>query len=285
MQVRADPPTCPILAALALAGVLLALVACAPRPAAEEDPFVVADLFATPGKALATIELTATPEPTATIPNMPSPTPAPTRPLPTAIVLLQPTMPLGAPGPTPTLPQPALPPTPTPRPDCPAPPAPFVGAWAASGEASLRLGCPVRGPQAVGGVFQFYEHGAMFWRQADGSIFVISERAIQQGQPTDTWWRFGDTFQEGEEGSGSGFEPPEGLIEPVRGFGKVWRGNAFVRDALGWATTPEMGFESQWLEFERGWMLTGPDNNPVYTLIPLDAPPHSTGVHFGRFPR
>ena len=38
-------------------------------------------------------------------------------------------------------------------------------------------------------------------------------------------------------------QPPKGLVEPVRGFGKVWREGtgARVRERLGWATATEKG--------------------------------------------
>jgi hypothetical protein len=76
---------CMLLAILALG----LLGACQTPPTLESDPFVVADLFATPGKALATVALSPTPQPTSTIPNIPSPTPGPTLPIPTARILEQ----------------------------------------------------------------------------------------------------------------------------------------------------------------------------------------------------
>ena len=145
-----DAPLRPVLiTALALTAALLALTACAPRPAAEgeEKPFVVADVFATPGKALATIALSPTPEPTATIPKFPSHTPAPTRPLPTAVILQQPTMPIGTAGPTPSLPADAVFNV-TPTLACSVPP-PFAAAWATAPQAAAMLGCPAGSPQTV----------------------------------------------------------------------------------------------------------------------------------------
>ena len=270
------------LTAFALVVALIALMACAPRPETDETPFYVADLFATPGKALATIELSPTPEPTATIPSVPSPTLAPTRALPTVIVLRQPTLPIGTPGPTPT---PATTPTPTQEVTCPEPPMPFAPIWRNFEEVHRAMRCPLGTLETVQGVIQGYEHGVMFWRQSDRSIFVISDLAIQQGQTTDTWWRFDDTYQEGEPDSDPALQPPAGLIQPVRGFGKVWRNNAFIRDAMGWATTPEIPLDSQWMWFEGGWMMAGIDGNPIWALVPFDSSPYSTGLHYGPLPR
>lgn len=285
MQQRKHANTASLLTLTALVA-LLALAGCAPR-AAQNDPFVVADLFATPGRSLATIVLSPTPEPTLTLPGEPAEgepgaatrTPAATLPLPTAI-LLQPTMPFVQPGPTPTRAIDAAP-TSTPVPVCDPPPAPFDAAWLSSPEAQALLGCPAGAPQRLSGVWQPYERGSMFWREQDRSIFVISEAATLQGQATDSWWRFDDSYQEGEPEDSMGLTPPEGMSMPVRGFGKVWRANGFVRDALGWATGSEAGAETTWLQFDTGWMMASPGGGPIYALIPLDAPPHAAGYHFG----
>ncbi len=257
---------------LVLTLALAALMACAPQPTPQ-----VADLPPTAGKLLATIALSPTPPPTGTQPDQAA-TFAPTVPLPTVVVLRQPTLPIGTPGPSPT---PAIPDV---GDVCPAPPMPFAPAWQNIAQLRQMLRCPVGAPQTVHGVMQFYEHGVMFWRESDRSIFVLSVLAIQRGQLTDTWWRLPDTYQEGEPEGDIGLTPPEGLIMPIRGFGKLWRNNGFIRDALGWATTAEFPLDSQWQQFEGGWMMTGPDGHPVYALVPLDDPPYSTGLHFGGLP-
>lgn len=276
------------LRAMLLAILALALLgACQTPPVQEGDPFVVADLFATPGKALATIALSPTPQPTSTIPNIPSPTPGPTLPIPTARILEQPTLPLGTFGPTPTRAVPGVrfgTPTPGAVACTVAPPMPFTPVWQNIAQVQSLLRCPVGDPMQVGGVWQAYEYGAMFWREQDRSIFVISELAIRQGQPSDRWWRIVDTFQEGEPESDPGLQPPPGMRQPIRGFGKVWRSNAFVREGVGWATGDEIGMTSVWQMFEGGWMMTGPNGAPVYVMVPSDAPPYSSGIHLGPMP-
>lgn len=283
-RTRPQPPTPAALLALLA---LIALGGCAPLTAVggsapAEDPFVVADLFATQGKALATIAISPTAAVTDAVHDLPTSTPPATAPMPTA-VLLRPTMPIATPGPTPVRPiDVPLPATDTPVPAaCPAPPAPFGAAWARSPEAQALLGCPVGTPQTMRGAWQTYERGVMVWREQDRSIFVISHLASQQGQSTASWWRLDDTYQEGEALDNMGLSAPPGMLMPERGFGKVWRSNAFVRDALGWATGGEAGMDSVWLQFERGWMMTGPGGRPVYALVPLDGPPYTTGYHLG----
>jgi len=263
--------TC-VLLALALAALL---AACEGEPTAA--PLVVADLYATPGRSLATIALSPTPSPTATIPHFPSPTPQPTLPLPTSVAH-QPTLPIG------TI-DPALlmGPTPSPAPvNCNTPPPePFASLWQRSATARQLLGCAVGGPQDVTLVYQPFEHGTMFWRESDRSIFVLSDRAIREGQPTDTWWRLDDTFQEGEPDSGPALQAPSGLLQPIRGFGKIWRQNAFIREALGWATSREISYGSRWQFFEGGWMMTGPGGTAFFVMIPSTEPPQNSGVHLG----
>jgi hypothetical protein len=42
--------------------------------------------------------------------------------------------------------------------------------------------------------------------------------------------------------------PPQGMYQPVLGFGKFWRGLVpgyeWVRERLGWATAPEVGYSA-----------------------------------------
>jgi len=43
--------------------------------------------------------------------------------------------------------------------------------------------------------------------------------------------------------NGKAITAPEGLYQPIRGFGKVWRNQVQVRERLGWALELERGFE------------------------------------------
>jgi hypothetical protein len=121
----------------------------------------------------------------------------------------------------------------------------------------------------------------MFWRESDHSIFIISDLAIRQGQTTDKWWRMVDSWQSGDPENDPGLQPPGGMRQPVRGFGKVWRNNGFIREAVGWATGDEIQTASQWLTFEGGWMMAGPGDTPVYVMVPLDGLPYTNGIHLG----
>jgi hypothetical protein len=265
---------------VALTAFTTLLSACAEPKSTGANEFVVADVFATPGKSLATAELSPTPMASPVSGNLLPATPAPTLPLPTVVVLDQPTLPIITVGPSPTSANaPAATPT---HIGCTAvPPLPFAAIWQNIPQSQTMMRCPVGDPQPMSGVWQAFEHGVMFWRESDHSIFIISNLAIRQGQATDKWWRIEDTWQTSEPESDPGLLPPTGMRQPVRGFGKVWRNNGFVREAVGWAVGDETQLDSQWLAFEGGWMMAGPNNTPVYVMVPLDALPYTNGLHLG----
>lgn len=121
------------------------------------------------------------------------------------------------------------------------------------------LGCatsyqPNIPPQAwpVSTAYQPYEHGFMLWTSRLG---WYEQRAIYVLFSDGTYRRFDDTWQSGVDPESGGETPPEGLVEPVRGFGKVWRSNPDVRAMLGWALGPEQGGDGQIQLFTSGEML------------------------------
>jgi len=115
------------------------------------------------------------------------------------------------------------------------------------------LGCPLAGAAVpVGGAFQHYQNGRMLWVSSLGTIPQPSIYALLNDG---TYQRLNDTFVEGVDPESVGSQPPEGLLEPQRGFGKAWRENPPVRDRIGWATSPENPSSAQVLPFERGEMV------------------------------
>jgi hypothetical protein len=80
------------------------------------------------------------------------------------------------------------------------------------------------------------------------------------------WLPYADTWQEGQDPGGAP-GPQPGLYEPRRGFGKVWRENAAVRECLGFATTPdEQGPTVTVQRFLRGFLLFTRAEDVVYAL-------------------
>lgn len=93
-----------------------------------------------------------------------------------------------------------------------------------------------------------FELGHMLWREDTRTIYVLKRDG--------TWKAYDDTWQEGRDIVKWGYVPPAGRVEPIRGFGKVWRSYlGGPSGQLGWATEPERGFYGVVQPFDRGLML------------------------------
>ena len=87
--------------------------------------------------------------------------------------------------------------------------------------------------------------------------------------------QFADTWDASQPASG-GLVPPAELLEPMRGFGKVWRETPDVRAQLGWATTPEAADRADAQGWSSGgamlWLLLSNDFRHqlaiVYAFVP-----------------
>ncbi|NDJ35377.1 MAG: hypothetical protein GYB64_11985, partial [Chloroflexi bacterium] len=139
------------------------------------------------------------------------------------------------------------------------------------------LGCPADDVDLYTVVYQPFETGMMFWRQADQRIWALTTAQLDQG--FDAWWRFQDEYDGGDQPVE---DPPEGLLQPIRGFGEVWNTNGFIREALGWATGPEQQATVPWQDFDDGWMMAAPDGT-IFVMIPDEEDP-TTGRHSGPLP-
>ncbi len=125
------------------------------------------------------------------------------------------------------------------------------------------LGCPVGAPPAsvlLPGAWQPFERGFMVYVQGTpGSIYALSSDG--------RFRRYDDTFISGTDPESGGETPPSGLLEPIRGFGKVWRANLDARGLLGWATRSETGDTLTALIFERGQALYLPGQAQTFLLV------------------
>ncbi len=145
------------------------------------------------------------------------------------------------------------------------PPGVFGAIYQGDPNLAAALGCPLaNNASSVGSAYQPYQNGLMFWVS---SLGAQPQAAIYALYNNGTYQRFNDTFQEGVDPASGGAAPPAGLLEPVRGFGKVWREQASVRDTLGWATSGESGGTAQVLMFERGEMVSVSQSGQTYILI------------------
>ncbi len=145
------------------------------------------------------------------------------------------------------------------------PPGIFGTIYQSDPNIGAALGCPLApNPSSVGSAYQPFQNGLMFWVS---SLGAQPQAAIYALYNNGTYQRFNDTFQDGVDPNSGGASPPPGVLEPVRGFGKVWREQSSVRDGLGWATSGESGGSAQVLTFERGEMVSISQAGQTYLLI------------------
>jgi hypothetical protein len=118
----------------------------------------------------------------------------------------------------------------------------------------IPLGCPLRnaGWSALPGAAAQFERGVMYWLDTPSGP-VIYALAVQRGAHV-SYQGFVDTWRAGDPVT-VGLNPPTGLYEPARGFGKVWRDNPEIRQLLGWALEPERAVSASFQAFEHGMVL------------------------------
>lgn len=158
--------------------------------------------------------------------------------------------------------QPILPPTaPVSTGPCPVqPPGGFGVAFISDASLQGQIGCPIGAIMTMSSAAQNYERGQMFWVAGPpGSIYSLGGGGRYQ--------RYDDTFNPSVDPERGGETPPAGLIEPVRGFGKIWRSFPDVRAGLGWATTGESGGTATVQLFDRGQMIALAQSGQIVVLI------------------
>lgn len=102
----------------------------------------------------------------------------------------------------------------------------------------------------VGSIYvaeQRFEDGWMFWLQPNAQIWVLTKD--NEGQ--NIWSVYADTFVEGEAETDPQIVAPEDRLQPIRGFGKLWRENPEVRLTIGWALGVERGHTTRY-EYHHG---------------------------------
>ena len=120
----------------------------------------------------------------------------------------------------------------------------------------------------VGAIYvaeQRFEGGWMFWLQPNGQIWLLTVN--EDGE--NIWTVYDDNFVDGDLETDPEIVAPEGRIQPVRGFGKLWRENLEVRSAIGWALEDEMGHTTRY-EYHHGGSVDAAKNyvsGPGYHLV------------------
>jgi hypothetical protein len=94
--------------------------------------------------------------------------------------------------------------------------------------------CPQNAALHSAGAEQHFEHGVMIWIGEENHIYVLFEDGNSP-----QWNAYQDEWSLGMLESDPTLSPPPSLMQPVRGFGFVWREQPSVKDRLGWATNQE----------------------------------------------
>ncbi len=138
-------------------------------------------------------------------------------------------------------------------------------------------GCPASAPTPTFQVEQRFEGGIMVWLEARDEILVM----FNDGE-IPAWMSVPDDFEAGLPERDDSLSPPPDRLQPVRGFGLVWREEPDVRDRLGWATEPEIGYdgiiqvasggtenEVTYLRLRDGGILTLEAGGENWAILPL----------------
>jgi hypothetical protein len=126
----------------------------------------------------------------------------------------------------------------------------------ATGWDQTKLGCPTAKSSIIWAAWEPFQRGDMLWRSDLDWTYAVHQR---NGADTafGDWSTGKDAWKwDGSNPDGRGLKPPQGLVEPVRGFGYAW--NKFLGgsdSALGWATSPEQGFCANLQPFEKGIII------------------------------
>lgn len=85
--------------------------------------------------------------------------------------------------------------------------------------------------------YQKFDRGMMFWFSHEHVIYILYDA---RNRPR--WQQFSDEYDANQPDQDPSLVPPEGRIQPKRGFGFVWRSRAAVRDRIGWGVLAESGY-------------------------------------------
>ncbi|MDI9548166.1 MAG: hypothetical protein QM346_11280 [Chloroflexota bacterium] len=156
-------------------------------------------------------------------------------------------------------------PTPPELPDEPPegayrPSGPLASLWEASDQTKSDLGYALQETsESIPAAYQSFEHGTLIWRGDNLSILALFDDG--------SWKAFPDTWEEGEPEFDLDISAPDGLQQPMRGFGKVWRTEEEVQARLGWALDKEQGYSAFVHSFERGFLMGSPVGARVFVEV------------------
>ena len=108
---------------------------------------------------------------------------------------------------------------------------------------------------------QVFEFGRMFYLRPAGRIWVMIYDDPED-RTEGTWQAYVDEWSEDMPAWDDSIRPPDGLHQPIRGFGLIWRENEDIREELGWALDPEFGHLTHYI-FVEGETTVDEDDNII----------------------
>ena len=106
--------------------------------------------------------------------------------------------------------------------------------------------CPLDEAISSWAAEQVFEGGRMLWLQEIRSGEQTSNNLLFVLYNDGEWKWYPDTWTPDQPESDPSLTPPQGRVQPQRGFGKVWRDEPEVRERLGWGMSPEQGYHADW---------------------------------------
>lgn len=100
-------------------------------------------------------------------------------------------------------------------------------------------GCPDAAASTSGALIQGFQNGQMYWLQGNNQVIVLYNDGKQPA-----WVSVANAFTEGMPEDDPALTPPDGMRQPRRELGLVWRDTPGVRERLGWAIGDTAPFTS-----------------------------------------
>jgi hypothetical protein len=119
-----------------------------------------------------------------------------------------------------------------------------------------KFGCPTQPAMRENWGWQPFEHGTAYWRRDTRQVIIALSNGVMLP--------FEDRWQEGIPDQACEATAPDGLWQPIRGFGLVWCEQPRVREGLGWATLPEATFLSTFQLFGHGVLFAEQDKGVIW---------------------
>ncbi|NLT72951.1 MAG: hypothetical protein GXX94_01975 [Chloroflexi bacterium] len=141
----------------------------------------------------------------------------------------------------------------TPKPTCEIPVLPGLEL---PEDTAGRIGCPSMPAVRENWGWQPFEGGTAFWRRDTHQVLML----LGDGRLVP----FEDRWLEGMPDEACEADAPEGLWQPIRGFGLVWCNEPGMREALGWAESPEEPILATYQLFGTGLLLQSDEHGVLW---------------------